>query len=354
MNRIKKIILISFLFGVLLSPLFCVQAVENPTEDIGASTPKISTPIDFPKLNVKLPGLNFDKAICTSTECSNNWLAEYIQALYQYGIGIIGILAVITMMVGGIIWVTAAGNDQHIADAKKWIGGSLMGVLIALTSYVILNMVNPALTELSPIKIRYIAKFNLVPIEEGGDNEEMPQISTEGGSYPSVDGSCFPVAKGSYDYSTWGFGDPRSNGKRCHAGVDLYTKGPRHVVAIAAGTVVAIQHFYNCHGGSVDAIIVNHGNYVVNYGEVDTGKASVREGQQVKAGDILGYYSHCGMVHFELYTKGTTTNARWYPPSGQTINSKNGCRTNYMATKPSNLMDPTETLKKLEGKMCGN
>ncbi len=167
MNKIKKIILLSILCGVLLSPLFFVQAQENPAPDLGASTPKISPPIDFPKLSVKLPGLNFDKAICTSTECSNNWLAEYIQALYQYGISVIAILAVITLMIAGVIWLTAAGNQQRIGEAKKWIGGSLMGVLIALTSYVVLNMVNPALTELSPIKVAYI------------QYAELPELSAE-------------------------------------------------------------------------------------------------------------------------------------------------------------------------------
>lgn len=161
MNKLRKIFLVSIFIGALSSPLFFAHAQDNPAPDLGASTPKISPPIDFPTLSVHLPGLSFDKAVCTSTECSNNWLAEYIEALYQYGIGIIGILAVITMMIGGILWLTAAGNDQRITDAKKWVGGSLMGVLIALTSYVILNMVNPALTVLSPLKIDYLKNIDL-------------------------------------------------------------------------------------------------------------------------------------------------------------------------------------------------
>jgi hypothetical protein len=145
--------------------LFFVSAQETTTaDDLGASTPKISAPLDNPKLSVRIPGLNFDKAVCTEKECSNNWIATYIVAIYKYGISTIGILAVIIIMIGGIIWLTAGGNQQRVADAKKWIGGSLMGVLIAFTSYVILNMVNPALTELSPIKLAYIANIDLEPI----------------------------------------------------------------------------------------------------------------------------------------------------------------------------------------------
>mgnify|MGYP001315038421 CR=1 FL=1 len=362
MNRIKKIILFSFLFGVLLSPLFFVQAVENPTEDIGASTPKISPPIDFPKLSVKLPGLNFDKAVCTSTECSNNWLAEYIQALYQYGIGIIGILAVITMMVGGIIWVTAAGNDQHIVDAKKWIGGSLMGVLIALTSYVILNMVNPALTVLSPIKLKYIAKIEL-PLGPVGSDDVIESPSDnpfESGSVGSVGGSCFPVERSSFSYISWNWGSRRSSGKRCHAAVDIYTKSPGRVLAIAPGTVINVYNFYGCSqgwsgGGMTMAVIVDHGNYVVNYGEINQGKVAVKIGDKVQAGTVLGVAGHCGMVHFELYKSGTSQNNQWWPPSGKSVGSEsNYCRSNYLATKPGELLDATETIKSLESKMCGN
>jgi uncharacterized protein YvpB len=182
----NKRLLITFFIalGLLSSPLFFVSAQETTTaDDLGASTPKASNPLDNPKLSVRIPGLNFDKAVCTEKECSNSWIANYIVAIYKYGISTIGILAVITIMIGGIVWLTAGGNQGRIADAKKWIGGSLMGVLIAFTSYVILNMVNPALTELSPIKLAYIENIALLEILEPEaltdqyTNDSLPKIN---------------------------------------------------------------------------------------------------------------------------------------------------------------------------------
>ncbi len=335
-----------------------INCIDKTTET-NSSLPIISNPFDAPNLSVSIPGFtSFGKTTCTNSECISPWLASYIDGLYRYGTGAIAILAIITMMIAGVIWITAGGKEERIADAKQWIGGSLMGLLIALSSFMILNIINPALTVLSPIKIAYIGAFDLLPQEPGVGEDPDPQTqSNTPGSYPSVGGSCFPVAGNSYSRSTWGFGDKRvnKNGRhRCHAGVDLYTKGSGYSVAMAAGTVLSTGHFYNCSGGAVSAVIIDHGDYVANYGEIDTGKVKVSVGQQVKAGDILGVATRCGMLHFELYTKGTKGNEQWYPPSGKTINGKNYCRDNYMSTKPQNLMDPTNTLKSLESKLCGN
>lgn len=186
----KKLLITFFItLGLLSSPLLFVSAQDTTAEDLGASTPKISAPLNNPKLSVRIPGLNFDKAVCTDKECSNNWIATYIVAIYKYGISTIGILAVITIMIGGIIWLTAGGSQQKIADAKKWIGGSLMGVLIAITSYVILNMVNPALTELSPIKLSYISSVELPEMSEAERQEEEMQISA--GETVSIDNTTY-------------------------------------------------------------------------------------------------------------------------------------------------------------------
>lgn len=72
-------------------------------------------------------------------------IANYIRAIYKYAIGIVGILAAVVLMFGGIIWLTAGGNATQISNAKAWIGASLSGLVIALLSYMILATVNPAL-----------------------------------------------------------------------------------------------------------------------------------------------------------------------------------------------------------------
>lgn len=170
LNLSKKLFAISIILLGLIVPSWSTMLwAQNNIDNLGSSTPVIRDPIDIPNLVVRIPGLIMKPSTCTETECTTPWLAEYIQGLYQYGLGAITILAVITMMIGGIIWVTAGGKSDRIEEAKKWIGGSLIGVLIAFTSYMILNFVNPALTKLSPIKVGYIKKIDLDPITIGED-----------------------------------------------------------------------------------------------------------------------------------------------------------------------------------------
>lgn len=164
-RKIIKIIGICSLLICTLGIITFSALAQSENDDLGASTPKISDPLNIPKLGVRIPGLNLREATCDETACTTPWLADYIQGIYQYGLTTISILAVITLMIGGIIWITAAGNQEKVGEAKKWISGSLFGVLIAFTSYLILDFVNPALTELSPIKISYLENVPLGEIE---------------------------------------------------------------------------------------------------------------------------------------------------------------------------------------------
>lgn len=131
-------------------------------DETGSSTPKISNPLDNPKLSVSIPGFGgFTKAECTETSCNASWIGQYIAALYRYGIGTIGILAVVVIMIAGVMWLTSAGNSHRVDEAKKLIIGSIAGLCLAFTSYLILTLVNPALTSLSPISLTYIKHEDL-------------------------------------------------------------------------------------------------------------------------------------------------------------------------------------------------
>jgi hypothetical protein len=75
-------------------------------------------------------------------------LTEYISRIYRFGMAITGILAVIVLALGGITWLTSGGNANSIAKAKQYIWGSITGLVLALLSYTILNMVNPDIVAL--------------------------------------------------------------------------------------------------------------------------------------------------------------------------------------------------------------
>ncbi|HLD22155.1 MAG TPA: M15 family metallopeptidase [Patescibacteria group bacterium] len=78
-------------------------------------------------------------------------LTEYITNLYKFLVGTIGILSAAMIMLGGLQWAAAAGNSSQITEAKTRIIDAFIGLIIALSSYVILYTLNPDLVVLKNV-----------------------------------------------------------------------------------------------------------------------------------------------------------------------------------------------------------
>jgi hypothetical protein len=133
----------------------------------------------IPDLQIKIPGVAFTGAVsCTGegaggvkTGCQIPWIWQYVVGVYNYAINIVGLVAVVVMMIGGFIWITAGGNTARVGEAKNYIGASLMGLLIALASYTILYYINPNITKYTPIVIDQIKEGDpFVRASGGGTN----------------------------------------------------------------------------------------------------------------------------------------------------------------------------------------
>lgn len=151
---------------------FCGQKTSDPSEgkickglDIAPAQTEGEQPrlaIPDPKLNI--PFGNLDEALKSPTVETIDgtkylvipWLALYIGELYKYALGIVTLIAVLMIMVGGIVWLTAGGNQERVANAKKYISGSLIGLALALFSYTILRTINPALIKFESLKIQQV------------------------------------------------------------------------------------------------------------------------------------------------------------------------------------------------------
>ncbi len=98
--------------------------------------------IDFTPA-VKIPGIDI-----VGVDGKGVALATYISGFYKFAIGLTGILATVMIAIGGITWLTAGGAAGQIGKAKQMIGGSLVGLVLALFSYTILWNVNPDIVAL--------------------------------------------------------------------------------------------------------------------------------------------------------------------------------------------------------------
>lgn len=97
-------------------------------------------------------------------------------------------------------------------------------------------------------------------------------------------------------------------GTRWHCGVDLAAKAGDPVIACEDGTIVRFRNFGKASGNTW-ALFVDHGSYIINYGEVDKVLPNgLKEGTAVKAGSqiaVIGLMdSGNSMLHFEMYSSG--------------------------------------------------
>lgn len=122
------------------------ECVEISTET-KANTPNKTVNINF------TPQIPFGDTITSDDIRAGSGIAKYITNVYKYAVSVVGILAAIVLMWGGVRWLTAGGNGDAVSDAKKWIEGALSGLILIMTSYMILYFVNPDLTNFKLIKI---------------------------------------------------------------------------------------------------------------------------------------------------------------------------------------------------------
>ena len=74
-------------------------------------------------------------------------LSSLAGSVVGYGLGILGTVFLILMIVGGIIWMTAAGNDQRITRAKGLLVAAFIGIAIVFFSYAITALVGGVIAQ---------------------------------------------------------------------------------------------------------------------------------------------------------------------------------------------------------------
>ena len=70
-------------------------------------------------------------------------LSMYLVGLYNFLLSIVGIVAVMMLIIGGMRYITAAGNSAAISDAKDIIQNAIFGLLLAILSWVFIATINP-------------------------------------------------------------------------------------------------------------------------------------------------------------------------------------------------------------------
>jgi hypothetical protein len=79
----------------------------------------------------------------------------YVVAIYNFMFNLVGIVAMLMIIIGGFRYMTSTGNASAMADAKDMIFNAILGLCLALLSWLILYTINPDLINLPTRFIRY-------------------------------------------------------------------------------------------------------------------------------------------------------------------------------------------------------
>ena len=85
---------------------------------------------------------DLEKKYCSMTVVGNendllNTVGNVISTVYTW----VGIIAVIMIIIGGIMYSTSAGNPKKVKTAKDTIFYALIGLIVALSAFAITNFV---------------------------------------------------------------------------------------------------------------------------------------------------------------------------------------------------------------------
>jgi len=83
---------------------------------------------------VRLPGLPATGSIS---------LSMYLVGLYNFLVSIVGIIAVMMMIIGGMRYISAAGSQTAIGDAKDMVSSAVTGLILAIFAWIIVAAINP-------------------------------------------------------------------------------------------------------------------------------------------------------------------------------------------------------------------
>lgn len=98
---------------------------------------------------------------CSSGTCEIPFIAQYISAVYKYGLSIAGVLGVLMLMAAGLLWIVSGGDSGKITTAKNLIIGSVTGLILLVGLNLFLTFINPDLVNPQAITLESIERKNL-------------------------------------------------------------------------------------------------------------------------------------------------------------------------------------------------
>lgn len=220
------------------------------------------------KLLAPIGGITCMDSSGQDPKCITNDIGKYLNIIFKLAIGISAALAVIMLIINGVKYM----GDESVfgkTEAKKQMFGAIVGLLIALGSWALLNTINPALTGQNGLSI------SAAEIEIAGDTDvpinfnknTLPTgIVCSGGkaNIPNIVSSF--AKKMTYEMGAKGVAGPENTIKLDCSGFVNYVLRCADINAISGGTASIFSNAEKVIQTSIQGTKIN--NKELNIGDL--------------------------------------------------------------------------------------
>ncbi|MDP2736833.1 MAG: pilin [bacterium] len=133
----KKIILLSFIFSLLFLTTSTISAATQTNPE---SVPSTSGTV---KLTNPLTGK-------TTYDETKEGIPILLGKIISSVLGVVGSLALVMFIYGGITWMLSAGNQEQVTKGKNILIWAALGIIIIFTSYALVKFVLTTVTMTNP------------------------------------------------------------------------------------------------------------------------------------------------------------------------------------------------------------
>lgn len=121
MNSRREIILIAGLAALIILSFSAAVFAQRPLE------------VDYPEIGGERP------------QTASFALPNYVKYVFNLSLGIAGFVVFVVLVYAGFRYLTSVGDPSRQKDAKEWILSTILGLLVLLSSYLLLATINPQL-----------------------------------------------------------------------------------------------------------------------------------------------------------------------------------------------------------------
>jgi len=149
-----KIFILLTVIALFVFPVFFINA-QQPTgtsKTSGGVTPTIDYSCKATNPDCKVGGLFFDPTNKDDVECAccgECKLANFTNTAVMVAkslLGLVGSLALLMFVYGGVMWIFSGGDPEKVQKGRKILTGAVIGVIIVLGAYTLVNFAVQALT----------------------------------------------------------------------------------------------------------------------------------------------------------------------------------------------------------------